>query len=277
MGLFSSKKNPCVICGEATPLLLAKSACGGKLCSDCAKAISMEDELFEEITLEELRDHLAYREKNAELHETFTETRVIKYAAFDKIYIDDHNQLFYLSNMGKHNAPIFRFDELESVAYVEMIQSRFEDKMLELKGEFSLFGYDEKMERQRGTRVVKFCSRAGRQAQDSFYEILYDEYHNIMRSKNFMANLMGIDDKLMESDTPVEQMYVLFTLNNPYWRTYRENLFAPSIPQNNDDRRQALGRYLDVYKDQLEAVDRIMDAMASILEDSGAVSPSDES
>ena len=62
MGLFSNKKNPCILCGEATPRIFAREACGGKLCSDCGKKISMQEEILQGISLEELKQHMKYRE-----------------------------------------------------------------------------------------------------------------------------------------------------------------------------------------------------------------------
>ncbi len=66
MGLFS-KKEPCPVCGgDVKGLFLEKIANKQPLCKKCSSLISMNGELQEIATPEQVREHLAYREKNAQ-------------------------------------------------------------------------------------------------------------------------------------------------------------------------------------------------------------------
>lgn len=66
MGLFG-KKEACPVCGGEVKGLLHKKI-GGKqaLCKACSAQISMSKELLKDATPEYVKEHLAYRRKNAE-------------------------------------------------------------------------------------------------------------------------------------------------------------------------------------------------------------------
>ena len=93
MGLFSNKKKPCPICGEATPRLLATQIADNiLLCSDCAFKISMEDAQVRELSVEGLKEHLTKREENAQLLEsTFRPNKKIK-IGWTSLNIDEANK-----------------------------------------------------------------------------------------------------------------------------------------------------------------------------------------
>jgi len=117
-GIFSNKKKPCPICGEATPRLLAtKIADDTPLCSDCGIKISMENSYVSKLSVEGLKEHLAMREENKScLENVFHPTRSIP-IGFTKLNIDEANKMFTipLHMCGDvNNPPIFKFEELTS-------------------------------------------------------------------------------------------------------------------------------------------------------------------
>jgi endogenous inhibitor of DNA gyrase (YacG/DUF329 family) len=54
MGLFSSKKNPCAICGGPTPRIFARVVEDQPLCSDCSYKIDIEPCLQDNMTIQSL-------------------------------------------------------------------------------------------------------------------------------------------------------------------------------------------------------------------------------
>lgn len=110
MGLFSNKDKPCPICGGATPRLLAKKFGGEAICGKCADNIMADDELVKGWTIDDLKEHLHYRDGNRKLVEDFVATRKVDYDR--EMVIDDSRGLFYVNSLGDDNPPVFRFDEI---------------------------------------------------------------------------------------------------------------------------------------------------------------------
>lgn len=116
LGIFSNKKKPCPICGEATPRLLAtKIVDSTPICSDCGIKISMVHTQVSNLSLEELKEHLAMREENRNnLEHIFRPNRIIP-IGFTNLNIDEANKIFTipLHMCGDvNNPPIFKFEEL---------------------------------------------------------------------------------------------------------------------------------------------------------------------
>ena len=73
MGLFDKKY--CDICGEKIGLLGNRKLEDGNLCKDCAKKLSPWFSDRRNSTVSELKEQLAYREKNRERAAQFRTTR----------------------------------------------------------------------------------------------------------------------------------------------------------------------------------------------------------
>lgn len=115
MGLFS-KSEVCPICGgEIKGLFLKKIADKKTLCKDCAKQVSMEKELLKKATPEYIKEHLAYRRKNAE---RFTAANWD--AEYDshvdlKLGVDLNEKILYLKSSemdNEDNPTVFSFDQI---------------------------------------------------------------------------------------------------------------------------------------------------------------------
>lgn len=115
MGLFS-KKAPCPICGEeVSGLFLVKI--GGKqtLCKDCSGQISMNEELLKNATPDFIREHLAYRRKNAEKYAALHWDVEYKDVPGLKVGVDSKARCFYIVHDKLHdedNPLVFSFDQL---------------------------------------------------------------------------------------------------------------------------------------------------------------------
>lgn len=116
MGLFS-KKEACPVCGgEVKGLFLVKIGDKKTLCKSCSKQVSMQKEQLEKATPEFIREHLAYRQKNAETFATHTWTE--KYTAIPgfTMGLDEAGQAVYFIHdaLGdvEENPVVFSFGQL---------------------------------------------------------------------------------------------------------------------------------------------------------------------
>lgn len=90
MGLFDVfKKKDCEICGKEVGMLGYKKLKDGEICKDCVKLLSPWFEDRRESTVAEIKEQLAYRERNAKNLESFNVSRTIGESG--KIHIEEIN------------------------------------------------------------------------------------------------------------------------------------------------------------------------------------------
>ena len=90
MGLFDAfKKKECCICGNEVGLLGNRKLADGNMCNKCAKKLSPWFEDRRESTVAQIKEQLAYRERNAQELQHFAVTRVIGEAY--KMYVEEVN------------------------------------------------------------------------------------------------------------------------------------------------------------------------------------------
>ena len=78
MGLFDRfKKQDCEICGKEVGMFGYKKLEDGEICKDCVKLLSPWFEDRRHATVAQIKEQIAYRERNAKEHENFTISRKI--------------------------------------------------------------------------------------------------------------------------------------------------------------------------------------------------------
>ncbi len=104
MGLFGKlfDKKACSICGGEIGLLGNRKLEDGNLCKECAKKLSPFMTDRRESTVEEIRQHLAYREQNARVLPTVHPTRVFGHNT--KVYVDENAQKFFVTSRSNWQA-----------------------------------------------------------------------------------------------------------------------------------------------------------------------------
>ena len=97
MGIFGNlfDKKVCDICGGDISLLGNRKLADGNLCKDCAKKLSPRLTDRKQHTVEEIKEHLAYREANAQLLKTLNVTRVL--GTGTQVYIDEGRRKFFVT------------------------------------------------------------------------------------------------------------------------------------------------------------------------------------
>lgn len=116
MGLFS-KKEACPVCGgEVKGLFLTKIGDKQILCKKCSEPISMNKDLLQTATPEFIREHLAYRQKNAEKYAALQWTTKFNSIPGLQVGIDEAGKAIYLVHDDLHvdreNPVVFSFGQL---------------------------------------------------------------------------------------------------------------------------------------------------------------------
>lgn len=116
MGSMKKDKIPCPICGETTPRQLMTQIQGDVfVCSKCILKVSIGRRKVRDFTLNDLKEHLIMREKNANLIKNVFRPSKSFEIGWTHISIDDANNLFIIPlNMcgDTNNPPVFKFEEL---------------------------------------------------------------------------------------------------------------------------------------------------------------------
>ena len=93
MGLFDKKY--CDFCGEKIGLLGNRKLEDGNMCKKCARQISPWLTGRKGYTVDEMKEHLAYREENKARVEAFNPTRTLGLET--KVYLDEDKGQFLVS------------------------------------------------------------------------------------------------------------------------------------------------------------------------------------
>ena len=141
MGLFDRfKKQDCEICGKVVGMFGYKKLEDGEICKDCVKLLSPWFEDRRHATVAQIKEQIAYRERNAKELEGFTVSRVIGEAY--KMYIEEVNGVpvrFFVTDASDYkaaNPDIISFKDVMScvtdidVRDEEMKQRDAEGKMV---------------------------------------------------------------------------------------------------------------------------------------------------
>ncbi|MCC8140924.1 MAG: hypothetical protein LIO56_00035 [Lachnospiraceae bacterium] len=119
MGIFS-KKEICPICGR--PIkgdVRIKIKDNVELCQVCSSEIEMDAAMIPNMTVEDIKEHLAYRKENQQAMEQFKATRSADAGSY-KLRADDCMRLWYCTNdRSDRNPPLFKYSELKSAGYLE--------------------------------------------------------------------------------------------------------------------------------------------------------------
>lgn len=262
MGLFKNDKDPCPICGNPTPRLLATEVEGEKICSDCAGKMSMGPKKLEKLTLEKLKVHLEDREVNKQLLADFKMTRSVE-IGFKTFCFDDTNRMFYIKEFAKDNPPVFKYEEVKGFKFREWVNLTIGETMRRYNPNESFWGYSDLTGKNRGMRTVIDYSADMMVEHDSYLEMFkLDSREAAFRS--MWANINGEEERKAEDGMPVDKARVIFELSNKWWGKYKADLLLPTMNTGIDE-ADAYRHYIRDYQIFLHKVREIAAIMQSII------------
>lgn len=217
MGLFG-KKPDCPICGNPTPRLLPTKIEGQPICKECDGKHSMQQELLDEITLEQFKEHLAFREENAKLYKAFHGTRKETFVDGQcNLVIDDAKKLFYFDK-GEENPTIFHFSDLQSIRYVEVPNVKA-----------FIFDIPETYH-----KTVLEYTREYRSNYESYAKMLESSMMRCARFGKWDENFYDADNTEIVLERPVDTFRIEVNFSHPYWKRMKFEYLTPSMMQRED-------------------------------------------
>ena len=240
MSLFKNDKKPCPVCQSPTPKIFPTKIEDKPICKECDNKISMDNKLKNNLTLDGLIEHLAYRENNAKLHTTFSESRKVSSGFFGSaICIDDTNRLWYIA-VGE-NSPIYHFEDLVSYSLLE------------------------------NGSTIESASPKGKQVFHGVLEnrSMYDIADSMQRFGNKLQNLNGQNRNTTSGNTPAEQpipapvhsLSLKIAVDNIYWKNLEITFSAPAVFDND------LRRFYVDYQNKLSEIAEFTQALFSFFPD----------
>lgn len=148
------KKN-CVVCGDKASILTRIKLNDGFLCSDCAKKCSEHLDDYDEITAEEIKKHLQYRNKNKHSAMLKEFTATMSLGEYEILRIDELHEYWLLETekrFNNNNPDIFTFAQITDVEFVrkkeclnefdsEEANQKISNKFKRKKNRCPIYGY----------------------------------------------------------------------------------------------------------------------------------------
>lgn len=199
MGLFTNKKKPCPVCGNATPRLFPDTVEGLPICKECAGKKDMPAIVWETMTVEKFRQYIAFHQENQPLRDQFEKT----HDWCSVIYLDIPKKLFRLS----YDGLVMEASCLKSFRILE--------------GDNPLFESSRKGLRCYETDIPDRVRAAAPVIAQ--FEIQYEQYRQMERMKEEMEkngdekNLPYISEPKFSYPIIQKGLGLELTLEHPYW------------------------------------------------------------
>lgn len=254
MGLFSNNKKLCPICGSPTPRLLPTKVEDMPLCKECAGKVDLPDGVLERMSLDQFKKYIAYYDENQALRDAFKETDRMSFGFLSgELLADTEHRLLRLK--GYDGALVFPASALVSFRFLEDGRTLFEGRADGLHCHQS-----DVPERARAMqmRVDRF------QMQKEEYERM--ERMERMRDRDRRPGepddrRFDIPEPRFEADAPVHKFSVEVILSDPYWKSFRNEISAPSFSSTNP----SVIDYLNEYDEKVEELHRMATALAHVM------------
>lgn len=237
MGLFTSMKNPCVLCGGPTPRIFATTVENQPICGSCKDKIDLPDGVFSGMSLADVRQYIVFYDQNKALRDVYKETYGVLCGGWnDQMSIDMDHRLFRIRRKGDPMAlestalKGFRILEDERVLYesspegLRYYPSNIPDRVRELAPAITQFRmqYQQYEHMQEMERLMKE-QNDGKTSSTTFSN---------MESPRFMQQV-------------INRFYVELTLDHPYWGGTRsmEYTRTPSFSDTHPDANDFMYEY----------------------------------
>ncbi|WP_341548105.1 SHOCT domain-containing protein [Desulfitobacterium sp. THU1] len=222
MGLFSSKRNPCGICGGATPRIFARVIEEQPLCSDCDGRIDMEPSLQDNLTLQSIKEHFVYLEENQVLRENFVISKDLDFGFFrEKVIFDFYNKLFCMS--GEPDKMVFSGSHLKSFTIKEDQELLFEGSSAGLK-------------RYTSSVPDRVAALAPQMAMIRMTAQVANQLDQDVDNKNSYRPRMDLPE-------PFEEFHIELKLEHPYWQIIEFKVSGPDFNNTYPDANSYMREY----------------------------------
>lgn len=251
MGLFSNKKKLCPLCGGPTPRLLATKVENMPLCKDCADKIDLPSGALERMSLEDLRQYMAFYDQNQWARLTFTETYRYSFGFLsDVLVLDGQHRLLRLK--GYDGALVLEAQHLAAFRITE-------DERVLFEGKSGVLTCHPSTVPERVQALAPAIER---------FNIRHEEYERMEEMERHMGRR---DDRPLppepafDTAAPLHQFHVELTLNHPYWKSFRAKVNAPDFSKFHP----SAADYLREYEEKAEELHKLAANLLHIMDPNG--------
>ncbi len=235
MGLFTSKKNLCPICGSPTPRLFATKVEDMPICKECDSKIDIPQETVQAMTVDGFRQYLAFYDENAALRARFKKEYSFDVKGWStELRIDFTHGLFRLT------------DQEGAIAYEKSCIRSFRI----LEDNYALYEGDASGLRCRTSKAPDYLNGL---------QPVYNEYLRERQEYERMKALTDALDKDGNSSTrrtipeprfnatkPVQQYRIVITMDHPYRKEFQGDLESPDFGFITPDLTETIRKYNDL-------------------------------
>lgn len=246
MGLFG-KKDPCAICGGKVKGLFPWTVGGVHICNDCYGQVYLPNGAFNQMSLDDFKGYMAFREENNLLRQKFQVTHQIDFGWFDtKFLFDSGNRLLCMDkNLA---ATIFEGSQVQSFVIKEDATPLFEGTPAGLRRHVSSVP----------ERIIAMEPQINQHAMQE----------RMQRNLERMADRLD-DDKddhrphyhrTFDIPEPFKNFNVEIRFNHPYWRLFTADMSGPTF--NND--YPSVDDYLRQYNEKAATMEDLARALMEV-------------
>lgn len=235
MGLFTSKKNLCPICGSPTPRLLATKVEGMPICKACDNKIDIPYETVQAMTVEEFQGYLSFYDENEALRTQFRNEYTLDVNGWsDEVQIDFTHGLFRVadkdSSIVYEGKCIHSFRILEdncplyegSASGLRCSASAAPEYLERLWPMFNDYQRDQR-EYERMRAVAELADRDRDRDRGAFYREMPQPRFDVAK--------------------PVQQYHIIITMDHPYRTEFRGELDGPDFGTLSPDLMETTRKY----------------------------------
>lgn len=216
MGLFTSKKNLCPICGEPTPRILPTRIEDMPICKACDKKIHIPLEQAQRMTVNQFKAYLAFYEENAALRQQFHSEADLSVGCSGDLYLDMTHGLFRIG---------ISADDIVLPASCLKSFRICEDERPLLEGSAAaLTCYDSEVpQRLRDLQPLLMQYQMEKREYEHLRQLerMRDDDDNRFRSY--------LREPRFDPPKPVESYYVELTIDHPYFSHFDCKVHGPSF------------------------------------------------
>lgn len=241
MGLFS-KKPPCPICGGKISWFLPTKIEGEYICDTCNSKIDMENDKRINMSMQGLREYLAFYDQNQQLKNQFIISEKIDFGLLDtKIIFDYQNKLFCMSK--NPDKTIFEGKQLKSFNIKE-------DNALLFQGS--------------AEGIRRYASTVPERAM-----ALAPQISQFMMNRQMARAIDKLDDgkenrtapmQYFDIPEPFNAFNVELHLDHPYWTVIKCDMSGPQFSNDLPD----VNDYINAYQENIKEIEKLVKAIKTV-------------
>ncbi len=246
MGLFT-KKDPCAVCGGKVTGLFPHKIDGMLICGDCYGTVDLPQGAEKNMTVEDFKQYMAFREENGQLKQRFKTTHQVDFGWLDdKFLFDMENRLLC---MDKHlDKTIFEGGQITS------FEIREDEQLLFCGSAKELLRYTSTVP-QRAMAIAP---------QLEMYRMQAQMRREMERERERMKEQNGDSVYYSQPDIdipePFRMFYVDIYFEHPFWNVYTADMRAPEFDNENPD----INDYLNCYNNAVKMMEELARSLMEV-------------